>query len=271
MFLVLCLPVLAGAADHRFALIIGNKDYRGAPLANSLNDARDIDDALGDLGFATVRHENITAPELAGRVEDFFTMVRRQAGEGALVLVYYAGHAIQIASRNYLVGLNNPLESAESSRGLKIEPSGGTEDYERLGLYDVQFLLSALPADGRTQTLILLDACRNNPFAHLSEERAVDIDSGLAPMRAPPGTLIAYATEPGSFASDGRGRNGVYTKHLLRHVDKMITVEELFRLVRQGVIAETQNRQVPWEHSSLFEEVFVNPPRNREVPDLVTF
>lgn len=123
MFLVLCLPVLADAADHRFALIIGNKDYRGVPLANSLN---------------------------------------------------------------------NPLESAESSRGLRIEPSGGTEDYQRLGLCDVQFLLSALPENGRSQTLILLDACRNNPFAHLSGERAVDIDSGLAPMRAPPGTLTLH-------------------------------------------------------------------------------
>jgi len=262
---------LADAADQRFALIIGNKDYRSAPLANTLNDARDIDDSLGDLGFVTVRYENITAPELATRVEDFFTMVSREAGEDALVLVYYAGHAIQISSRNYLVGLNNPLESAESSRGLKIKPSGGTDDYEKLGLYDVQFLLSALPDNGRTQTLILLDACRNNPFAHLSEEQAVDIDSGLAPMRAPPGTLIAYATEPGSFASDGRGRNGVYTKHLLRHVDKMISVEELLKLVRRGVISETRSKQIPWEHSSLFKEVFVNPPKNKEVPDLMTF
>jgi len=267
----LCTLSFITSADQRFALIIGNKDYASAPLANTLNDARDIDEALTSLGFITQKQENIEAGEIESSVDSFFDMVRKEREENAVILIYYAGHAIQVDSRNYLVGIKNPLGSANASRGLKIKPSGGTDDYRELGLYDIHHLLSALPSDESVQSFILLDACRNNPFKSLEGEQAVNIDSGLAPMRAPPGTLIGYATEPGNYAADGRGRNGVYTKHLLRHIDKMITVEELFKMVRQGVIAETKKRQIPWEHSSLFEDVFMNPPRNKQVPDLMTF
>ena len=258
-------------AQQRFALIIGNKDYASAPLLNSINDARDINSMLKILGFTTSIQENINAVQMAAGVDKFFAMVEKESEDDSVILVYYAGHAIQIEHHNYLLGINNPLEAEQTSRGLKIVRTGAEIEKLGLGLYDVNHLLSKLPSNGHSQSIVLLDACRNNPFEKLEGEQEIVGNAGLAPMRAPPGTLIGYATEPGNVAADGSGRNGVYTKHLLKHIEKMITVEELFKLVRQGVIAETAKKQIPWEHSSLFEDVFVNPPRNKKMPNLMTF
>jgi uncharacterized caspase-like protein len=121
------------------------------------------------------------------------------------------------------------------------------------------------------QNIIILDACRNNPFENNTVADNGNMASGLAPIKAPSNTLIAFATEPGGVAADGRSNNGVYTKHLLKHIDKQISVEELFKKVRTGVAKETRNKQIPWEHSSLLSEVFFSPPKNRDIPDLVIF
>ena len=269
--LSLMLVISSCDAQQRFALIIGNKDYVSAPLANSLNDARDINNMLKNLRFVTHIQENIDAKQITSGVDKFFAMVEKNSEDETVILIYYAGHAIQIEHHNYLLGVNNPLETENSSRGLKIVQTVTELEKLDLGLYDVNHLLAKLPSNGRSQSIVLLDACRNNPFERMEGVQDIVGNSGLAPMRAPPGTLIAYATEPGNVAADGSGRNGGYTKHLLKHIEKMITVEELFKLVRQGVIADTAKKQIPWEHSSLFEDVFVNPPRNKKMPNLMTF
>ena len=93
----------------------------------------------------------------------------------------------------------------------------------------------------------------------------------MAKVRAPFDTLIAYATEPGGVASDGGRKHGVYTKHLLRNMTKNISVEEVFKKVRVGVAKETRYKQIPWEHSSLLDEIYFNPPKNADVPDIVVF
>jgi uncharacterized caspase-like protein len=102
-------------------------------------------------------------------------------------------------------------------------------------------------------------------------DESVKINDGLAPIRAPVGTLIAYSTEPGATASDGKGKNGLYATHLLKHMDDKIPIEEVFKKVRKGVAKQSKNRQIPWEHSSLLWDVFINAPLNKEVPDLLTY
>ena len=103
------------------------------------------------------------------------------------------------------------------------------------------------------QNIVILDACRNNPF---DETFMTSTAPGLAPVKAPFDTLIAFATEPGGVASDGGRKNGVYTKHLLRNISDNFPVEEIFKKVRSGVAKETRNKQIPWEHSSLLNEIY---------------
>lgn len=255
-------------AQERFALVVGNNSYANAPLQNAVNDARDIHGELIGLGYQSTLIRDVTATELHDKVKAFLSEIEAAQGKEKLVLFYFAGHAIQISHTNYLVGVESPLGDAEKSRGLRAK-SSIKQDSSLLGLFNINELLANLPVAKNTQNLVLLDACRNNPFG--KNLLANEARSGLAPLKAPPGTLIAYSTEPGSVAMDGTGENGTYTKHLLQHLSEMISVEELFKKVRQGVISETANQQIPWEHSSLFSEAYINPPRNKDLPDLVTF
>ena len=114
--------------------------------------------------------------------------------------------------------------------------------------------------------MVILDACRNNPFPTGKRGGA-----GLAKVAVPSGTLIAYATEPGNVASDGKGKNGTYTSALLRYITQSETAEVLFKKVRKEVLSVTNNRQTPWEHSSLIEKFYFIPPSNEEIPDIPSF
>ncbi|PCJ45883.1 MAG: peptidase C14 caspase catalytic subunit p20 [Moraxellaceae bacterium] len=248
---------------HRHALVIGNQNYAVSPLRNSINDSRAISFRLSELGFQVTAIEDAVASVINAEIKTFYAKIESLIADNdrtkALALVYYAGHAIQIQHRNYLV----PLDIKFDSQQVFLS-----------GLYDINRLFAHVPSSPNLQSIILLDACRTNPFSGIDNEHTKlipSISDGLAPLRAPPGTFIAYATEPGSVASDGKGENGIYTKHLLKHMDKTITVEELFKKVRRGVAKETNKRQIPWEHSSLLEDVFINPPKNREIPELMAF
>jgi uncharacterized caspase-like protein len=240
-------------AAARHALVIGVKNYEIAPLRNSLNDAHAIAASLADIGFQVVTLSDPTQSQLRDGIASFYANIVKQQAGRALALVYYAGHAVQIQHHNYLVPLDVDFGSAEKFGN---------------SLFDVNDLFAQIPSSLAMQNIIVLDACRNNPFAG---DTGSGIAAGLAPMSAPADTLIAYATEPGKAASDGSGSNGIYTRHLLRHLEQEITVEEVFKKVRRGVAKETQGRQIPWEHSSLLQDVFINPPRNRGLPDLLNF
>jgi uncharacterized caspase-like protein len=250
----------AGAFEEgaaRYALVIGNQRYQVSPLRNSINDAETIAASLEKLGFEVRIARNVEKAELRDEIKAFYIDIERRGARNSIAVVYYAGHAIQINHRNYLVPIGIQLGDVKSFLA---------------GLFDINQLFAEIPKAMRIQNIIILDACRNNPFGDIDgADNTLSIADGLAPLRAPPGTLIAYATEPGSVASDGSGKNGVYTKHLLRHLEKQTVVEELFKKVRKGVAKETRNRQIPWEHSSLLEQVYLNPPRNRQLPELLTF
>jgi uncharacterized caspase-like protein len=237
----------------RFALVIGNQNYEVSPLRNSLNDASAISDMLTDLGFRVFNAEDADAKTMKAVINDFYDVARNHGSNNKLAVVYYAGHAIQINHANYLIPLNIEFDSEETFVS---------------SLYNLSDLFRHMQNSPGLQNIVILDACRDNPF-----EGSFDsgVSQGLAPVKAPAGTLIAFATEPGGVASDGRGRNGVYTKHLLRYLNESIAVEEIFKKVRTGVAKDTKNRQIPWEHSSLLSDVYFSPPKNKNLPNIVVF
>ncbi|HET7400963.1 MAG TPA: caspase family protein [Usitatibacter sp.] len=231
----------AFAASERVALVIGNNAYASAPLRNAVNDAQDLAKVLGELGFHVILRQDATRKDMVDAVRDFGAAL-----EGANVgLFFYAGHAMQFKDRNYLIPVDIVMASEDDVTFYAIE---------------VQQVFDRLERARTRQNLIILDACRDNPFA--SSFRVSN--SGLAQMSAPPGTLIAYATAPGSLAQDGSGRNGVYTRNILEQLRTPdVPVELMFKRVREGVERETQGRQIPWDSSSLRGNFAFNPSPER--------
>lgn len=254
---ILCSQSVAFEADvKRFALVIGNKNYVTAPLKNSANDAKAIADSLSDMGFRVSLLTDSHLSDLTTQVQQFYAQVKTDKHAKKLALIYYAGHAIQVNHHNYIVPLGMQFESYPEFMS---------------GLYKIDRLFIEINQAKNLQNIIILDACRNNPFENNVVADNGKMSSGLAPIKAPSNTIIAFATEPGGVAADGKRKNGVYTKHLLRHMAKQISVEEVFKKVRKGVAKETRYKQIPWEHSSLLNEVFFSPPKNRDIPDLMVF
>jgi len=254
---IICSKSFASEQDvQRFALVIGNKNYLTAPLKNSANDANAIAASLAGMGFRISLLIDINLSDLTTKVQQFYAQVHRDEHAKKLALIYYAGHAIQVNHHNYIVPLGMQFESY---------PEFIT------GLYKIDRLFIEINKLSDLQNIIILDACRNNPFENNAVADNGNMSSGLAPIKAPSNTIIAFATEPGGVAADGKRKNGLYSKHLLRHMAKQINVEEVFKKVRKGVAKETRNKQIPWEHSSLLNEVFFSPPKNRDIPDLMVF
>lgn len=215
----------------RCALVIGNGAYPISPLKNPVNDSSDIAHLLKTLDFVVVHHQNVGLRDMETAVRDFGQMLKT----GGTGVFYYAGHGMQVEGRNYLIPVDARIESESDVR------------FEAL---DVGRVLGKMEDAGNGLNIVILDACRDNPFARSFRSA----QSGLARMDAPRGTLIAYATAPGSVAADGADgeRNGVYTKHLLRHLATPgLPTEQAFKNVRIGVIQDTGSKQVPWESSSL--------------------
>lgn len=226
----LALPLSTFAAGKRVALLIGNNNYGTAPLINAVNDARDLSDALTELGFKTIVRENTTRQDMAVALRDF----ARELEGAEAALFFYAGHAMQFKDRNFLIPVDADMKSEVDVTFSSVELSQVFDRMER----------------ARTRfNFIVLDACRDNPFATAFKVSA----SGLAQIaNAPSGTLVAYATAPGSVAADGYGRNGVYTKHILQQIKVPdLPVEIMFKRVREAVERETRRLQTPWDVSSL--------------------
>ncbi len=220
------------AANERIALVIGNAAYPDIPLANPVNDARLIAGALRSQGFTVI--ETLDAGENAMKlaIKDFGN--RLKAAQGAAIgLLYYAGHGVQVQGENYLI----PVDA-------QIEDEGDVDIYA----INANAILRTLEDARNGLNIVILDACRNNPFTR--SFRAAT--RGLATMSAPTGTLIAYSTSPGSVALDGDGVNSPYTAALAAAIGEPgVPVEKVFKNVRDVVLAETQGKQTPWEASSL--------------------
>jgi hypothetical protein len=223
-----CVPAGALAAE-RVALLIGNNNYGTTPLRNAVNDAKDLADALKELGFQVIMRENASRREMIEGIREF-----DKALEGAnTALFFYAGHAMQFKERNYLIPIDAAMGSEEDVTFFSVEVA---QIFDRMDRARTRF------------NFIILDACRDNPFAASFKLSS----AGLAQMSTPSGTLIAYATSPGSVAADGFGRNGIYTKHILQNIRVPdLPVEIMFKRVREGVERETRKLQTPWDSSSL--------------------
>jgi len=237
-------PVLAAAAPSlkRSALVIGNGAYKSAPLKNPVGDAQAVAASLKDLGYEVTLRQNTTLFDLIEALRDFSV----RSAKSDVRLLFYAGHGIQAKGRNYLL----PIDT---------EPQG--EDEISAKSADVGEFIDRLSANKQGLNIVVLDACRVNPFAggvivgpdgRRLKFRGVT-PTGLARLEAPVGTLVAFSTAPNGVALDGPvGAHSIYAKHLLQHIQTPgLPVEQLFKRVRIGVAEETQRVQVPWESSSL--------------------
>jgi formylglycine-generating enzyme required for sulfatase activity len=226
--------------ENRLALVIGNADYKEVPaLKNPVNDARDIADTLKQVGFEVIQKENAGHREMEEALDDFGKQLGRRGGVG---LFYFAGHGMQSDGRNYLI----PVDA-------KI---GGKSDL-KFKTVDAGVVLGKMEDAENMLNIIILDACRNNPFERAFGTRGI-YSVGLAKMDAPAGSIIAYATSPDKTASDGgTERNGVYTRYLLKHIKTPgLTIEKVLKNTRIDVAGKTSNQQIPWEHSSLMGDFY---------------
>jgi len=231
------------AQERRIALVIGNGAYQSAPLRNPVNDAADIADALKRLGFSVSLKTEANQRNMKQAIRAFGKQLRK----GGVGLFYFAGHGIQVKGRNYLIPI-----------GAEIETEPDVE-YEAV---DAGRVLAQMEDAGNSLNIIILDACRDNPFARSFRTG----NRGLAKMDAPTGSLLAYATAPGSVASDGPGRNGLYTSALLKHMmTPGLTIEKLSKkelvifkelLMANSIQVETGSGGIPKEQIMLSALVY---------------
>ena len=225
------------AAESRIALVIGNEAYKDSPLANPVNDAKAVSAALRAAGFEVIERHNQGAVEMRRAIREFGEKLR---GKGA-GLFYFAGHGVQVNGRNFLIPANADIRYEDEIEDQSV---------------DVSLVLGKMESAKARINLVILDACRNNPFVRGSRSA----QQGLAAMEAPIGSLIAYATSPGQVASDGLGKNGLYTQYLVREIERPgLKVEDVFKRVRAAVRQASNGRQVPWENTSLEGDFYFRP------------
>jgi len=251
----LLLGTQSAFAESRLALVIGQSAYRSVPaLPNPANDARAVTQMLTDSGFEVSTAADLSQGQMREAVSDFAGKVAAK-GADTVALVFYAGHGLQIDGENFLV----PID---------IDPKREADiPIQAVRLNDILNTLTSVPSKMR---ILMLDACRNNPFPDLKTA-----GSGLAIVDAKvgaPGTFLSFSTSPGAVAEDGSGSNSPYTNALLAAgKEQNIPIEQTFKRVRLAVNKVTEGRQTPWDSSSLTEDfrfsgTSVAGPKPAEVP-----
>src|SRR6478672_4228895 len=217
-------PVGLSGPEQRIALVIGNSNYQNvARLPNPANDAKAVAELLNTAGFEVISATDLNHNQMIEVMQDFSAKI--------------AGHGVQLAGENYLV----PVDARISSEPELVDGS--------VRLVDVMATLDAIPSRMR---IVILDACRNNPFPSLNEA-----GRGLAIVDAPNGSIVGYSTAPGTEALDGVGSHSPYTDAFLRLAhEKNVPIEQLFKRVRLEVNNSTDGRQTPWESSSLTSDFY---------------
>jgi hypothetical protein len=229
------------------ALVIGNSAYPGDDyvLKNPVNDADDISKALIEIGFNVTTLKDASEDSINDAVNSF----RDNLNSSDVGLFYFAGHGVEIQGVNYITAIDTIFQSEAS---LKFSA------------YSLDLLMAEMADCTNHTNLIILDACRNNPFSRTRSGRAAN---SLAPMFAPKGTFIAYSTSPGQTSKDGNGRNGAYTDSLLRHLHTPdLSIEEIFKRTRNSLASITGGKQTSWEHTSLTNEFVFNVSIFKSMP-----
>ena len=223
--------------DIRVALVIGNAAYKNVPaLANSTNDAKSMATVLRKLGFTVVEVVDGSKDQMSKAIAQMQGLLKSKQAVGML---YYAGHGLQLDWRNFMVPIDAKLEEASDVPKQTI---------------DIENVIDVLRKSGTRMNIIVLDACRDNPFAEKASGK------GLAQLDAPPGTYLAFATSPGNVAEDGdvAEGNGLFTQFLLKELQKPASIENVFKRVRLQVRQKSQGRQIPWDSSSLEDDFAFN-------------
>ncbi len=227
-------PRAAQGAEQRVALVIGNAAYQQGALRNPVNDARAMAERLQRLGFVVIKRENMKAKEIGPALREF----RSRLSAGAVALFFYAGHGLQVKGVNYLPTVDADIEAEEDVYTQAL---------------DVAKVLELMEEAKTRVNLVFLDACRNNPFSR----RFRSVAQGLAKVDAASGTLISFATRPGSVAADGEGRNGLYTEYLLKHMEEPgLPIEQVLKRAGAGVKLASKGRQEPWSEGLIEGEFY---------------
>ncbi|WP_027552722.1 caspase family protein [Bradyrhizobium sp. Cp5.3] len=230
-------PTALQSPEQRVALVIGNSNYQNAPqLSNPDNDAQSMAQFLNSAGFEVISATDLTQNDMLKVVQDFSAKVAAR-GPNTVAMIYYAGHGVQLAGENYLV----PVDAKVSTPTELVSNS--------VRLVDVMSTLETIPSRMR---IVILDACRNNPFPSVN-----DAGRGLAIVDAPNGSIVGYSTAPGAEALDGSGGHSPYTQAFLNVARQPnVPIEQLFKRVRLEVSHSTDGAQTPWESSSLTSDFY---------------
>ncbi|MBA4055774.1 MAG: hypothetical protein C0490_13745 [Marivirga sp.] len=230
------------SAAKRIALIIGNSKYPASvgQLKNPVNDAMAMNSELKKLKFETVVKVNLTAPEIKKTIRAFHALLKQGNPSNTVALFYYAGHGLQVGGNNYIIPIDVVIQ----------DPA----DIERLCI-PIDAAQDAMQYADVKMSIMVLDACRSNPFPHTHQS----IQKGLAPPNPAVGAFIGYATAPGSVAADGVAANGLYTQELIKVLRVPgLNIEQVFKKVRENVLTQSRGKQHTWDTSNLIADFYFN-------------
>ncbi len=242
LFLFLVAKIDAQKSEKRLALVIGNSAYTGAgTLKNPVNDANLMAKTLQELDFTVIKRTNATRTEMAAAVAEFWSKL----GQFNVALFYFAGHGVQVNGVNYLIPVDAKIENKDMVA------------FEAISVNDVS---AKFEEYGENINILILDACRNNPFRSWARGG----DRGFRAMNPASGTLIAFATSEGSTAADGKGENGLFTEQLVKQLKQPVPIEKVFKLTRVEVEKESDGQQSPQEWSKLKGDFYFTNPQKEE-------
>lgn len=239
------------AHENKTALIIGNTEYKVGALKNPVNDAKILSNTLQALDFDVIVRYDLDNEGMKSAVRDFGNKIKENPG---IALFYYSGHGLQKDGKNFLVPVDADVQAS-----YEIEDECMESDR----------VLRMLGYMKNPLNIVILDACRNNPFP--SDYRSLD-GGGLAqPATAPTGSIIAFSTAPGRVASDGTGENGLYTQELIKAIQTPgLSIEQVFKATRRKVATISEEKQIPWENSSLMGDFYFIKSPEETKPEEVT-
>ncbi|MFK7795825.1 MAG: caspase family protein [Aureispira sp.] len=228
----------------RTALVIGNSKYNQSPLKNPTNDALAMAEELQRSGFDAYLYTDLDQKTMKTAIREFGQILKERGGVG---LFFYAGHGLQSDGRNFLVPVNAEIHKAQDI------------EFESV---DLGRVLSELEYAENNMNIIILDACRDNPYKEEFAKSKHESYNGLASIgSAPYNSFIAFSTAPGSVALDGTGANGLYTQELLKAMrDNSYGLEDVFKKVRKNVRKASEGQQIPWESSSVEDDFHFKKP-----------
>ncbi len=250
LFIILSILLANNATaqdELRYALVIGNGDYPkeiGA-LLNPVNDATAMAGHLKTAKFDVDLVTNATYMQLREAVRRFHDKLSNGPKDKVVGLFYYAGHGLQFQDENYLVPLDAKVQYED--------------DIVRMCFPVQRMVLSNMENTNARMNIIILDACRNNPFPSATRS----MGTGLGEIKRAYGSFVAYATAPGSVASDGTGKNGLYTQELLKAIEiPGLLIEQVFKEVRRNVLKLSDEKQYTWDSSNIIGDFYFFPPNN---------